>query len=442
VNDVQNAVEQPVRELGNELQGCTPDPPADAGKGNAHDGDGFIKPRSPAPSTVSLVRTSVIFDRNRWPAWMRDASDDPADIKEEVKPTPKLLWSDLVKNDGDLKDALPHWYGTSTTKPAEGMNKGTKPSQPVSVDNEPRLTKNEKEKWRAPTPSATVGARTEIMSVRGSDVASEDKRNVPDDVITQLRQAGLVKQLDSAEALIREQQAIIDSLKRRNRREAWKPGPSGLTTEQKGSVPKVSIETDVVNHVYEPGTSNERSESFRNLISVLERTSVESQIKKGTHKPRKTPQKEATPIARASSVFPRESMALRAMQGDPGNNRSSSSSTTTRQGEWPNNLPPRRPIAPDPSSDSSSDGMMSDSSSSSNDSSFGSDFFEEEPSTVFTNDSDQTKARKREKKRRYRAKVNKMKYQQSFLKEDPPYLPWRNPSWLVQEMVPRVARLG
>ena len=30
------------------------------------------------------------------------------------------------------------------------------------------------------------------------------------------------------------------------------------------------------------------------------------------------------------------------------------------------------------------------------------------------------KARKREKKRRYRAKLNKLKYQQSFLKEDPP----------------------
>ena len=71
VNDMQNAVEQPVRELGNEPQGHTPDPPVDTGKGsNVHNGDGFIKPRSPAPSTVSLVRTSVIFDKNRWPAWM------------------------------------------------------------------------------------------------------------------------------------------------------------------------------------------------------------------------------------------------------------------------------------------------------------------------------------------------------------------------------------
>lgn len=52
-------------------------------------------------------------------------------------------------------------------------------------------TKDEKEKWGPPTPSAG-------------------------DVMTQLKQAGLVERLDSAEALIHEQQAIIDSLKRRS----------------------------------------------------------------------------------------------------------------------------------------------------------------------------------------------------------------------------------
>lgn len=58
VNDAWNAVEQPVRELGNEPQGRTPDPPVDTGKGSdVHDGDGFVKSRSPAPSAVSLVRT-------------------------------------------------------------------------------------------------------------------------------------------------------------------------------------------------------------------------------------------------------------------------------------------------------------------------------------------------------------------------------------------------
>ena len=66
MNDMQNAVEQLVHELGNELQGCTTDPPVDTGKSsNAYNGDGFIKPCSPAPSTVLLVQTSVlIFNKN------------------------------------------------------------------------------------------------------------------------------------------------------------------------------------------------------------------------------------------------------------------------------------------------------------------------------------------------------------------------------------------
>ena len=87
------------------------------------------------------------------------------------------------------------------------------PSQPVSVESKPRLTKDEKEKWRAPTPSATVGARTEIVSIQESPLMSEESENLPRDVMTQLKQAGLVEQLDSAKALIHEQQAIIDSLK-------------------------------------------------------------------------------------------------------------------------------------------------------------------------------------------------------------------------------------
>ncbi|KIM50061.1 hypothetical protein SCLCIDRAFT_1225499, partial [Scleroderma citrinum Foug A] len=93
------------------------------------------------------------------------------------------------------------------------------------------------------------------------------------------------------------------------------------------------------------------------------------------------------------------------MRGDPGHDHGTSNSTTTRQCGQPGDLHLRRPIALGDPSDPSSDSTLTDSSSSSgDDSSFGSDFFEEEPSTVFTNDSDQTKARKREKKRRYRAK--------------------------------------
>ena len=147
---------------------------------------------------------------------MRDASDGPLENKEENKPSPKLLWSDLVEKDDDLRDALPQWYGLSTAEPKEGTQKGKMPSQPVSVESEPRLTKDEKEKWGPPTPSATIGARTEIVSIQESHLMSEESENLPGDVMTQLKQAGLVERLDSAEALIHEQQAIIDSLKRRS----------------------------------------------------------------------------------------------------------------------------------------------------------------------------------------------------------------------------------
>ena len=135
------------------------------------------------------------------------------------------------------------------------------------------------------------------------------------------------------------------------------------------------------------------------------------------------PQRKATLIAQASSVFPRESTVLRAMRGDPRNGDNSSSSSSTEQGSGRNNgkPSPHRPIAPDNSLDSDSSDSSSESLSSDSDSSFSLDFFDEEPSTVATNNSDRTKARKREKRHHYCAKLNKLKYQQSFLKEDPPF---------------------
>ncbi|KIO11091.1 hypothetical protein M404DRAFT_127775, partial [Pisolithus tinctorius Marx 270] len=108
------------------------------------------------------------------------------------------------------------------------------------------------------------------------------------------------------------------------------------------------------------------------------------------------------------------------MRGDPDDNDPDSSDPGSGGREGPSNRgPPHRPIAPGDSSDSSS--STDDSSSSDGLSSFGSDFLGEEPSSTITADSDQTKARKREKKRRYRAKLNKLRYQQAFLKEDPPF---------------------
>ncbi|KAI6137844.1 hypothetical protein BKA82DRAFT_4263180 [Pisolithus tinctorius] len=160
---------------------------------------------------------------------------------------------------------------------------------------------------------------------------------------------------DDPMTIIREQQAIINSLRKENLCNKARMGSSGLRPEQ-----KENIEAN-------------KKEEYADISS-----------------------RRTTPLARATSVFPYQSTLLRAMRGDP-----------------------HRPIAPGDSSDSSS--STDDSSSSDGLSSFGSDFLGEEPSSTITADSDQTKARKREKKRRYRAKLNKLRYQQAFLKEDPPF---------------------
>ena len=52
-----------------------------------------------------------------------------------------------------------------------------------------------------------------IVSIQESHLMSEESENLPRDVMTQLKQAGLVEQLDSAKVLIHKQQVIIDSLK-------------------------------------------------------------------------------------------------------------------------------------------------------------------------------------------------------------------------------------
>ena len=75
VNDAsRDAVEQPVREPGSTPKGRAPSHPATTGVDNdalKRDDDGFEKPRSPAQS-FRTTHSSVIFDQNRWPAWMRD----------------------------------------------------------------------------------------------------------------------------------------------------------------------------------------------------------------------------------------------------------------------------------------------------------------------------------------------------------------------------------
>lgn len=155
-NALKDVVEQPVHELGSMPCGCAPDPPV-----------------STARSTVLIIRTSVLLDQNRWPAWMRDEPEIDPKSEDANKFSPKLLWSDLVQNEEELRNSVLQWYGMPNTNVQRREGK-------------------------------VEGPHSEHM-------------------INKLKEAGLVEQLDSAEAVIRQQQAIIESLKRQRNREPSKP---------------------------------------------------------------------------------------------------------------------------------------------------------------------------------------------------------------------------
>jgi hypothetical protein len=101
---------------------------------------------------------------------------------------------------------------------------------------------------------------------------------------------------------------------------------------------------------------------------------------------------------RPSKQLPKKSNLRRAMfeRDGPNDNPDSSSSSD----DEPNNNP-RRPIV-------SSDSEQS--------------LFPEEPDSTDSDDSAATKLQKRRAKRRYRAKMLKLRYQQNFLKVDPPFV--------------------
>jgi hypothetical protein len=133
-----------------------------------------------------------------------------------------------------------------------------------------------------------------------------------------------------------------------------------------------------------------------------------SQITDKTPRATSTVRKSQTPLGiggkfdRASSRLPAKSGLLRAMTGYRNGNKflSSSSSSSSR-------------------SSHRSDGgtkKLSGSSWSSDE-----DIFHDEPESDHPSDSEGTKRRKREKRRRHRAKLNALKYHQSFIKNDPPF---------------------
>lgn len=132
---------------------------------------------------------------------------------------------------------------------------------------------------------------------------------------------------------------------------------------------------------------------------------------------------------RASTMFPCESTVSRAISGnsgrmasdsrEPGRRDPSDNSYNDRNERAPTRVPLDRP----PDSSDSGDSPNSDhNSNGETDSSIHSDFLDDEPQSIITADSANTKARKRSEKRKHHIKLNKLKYQQTFLKENPPFI--------------------
>ncbi|KIN93645.1 hypothetical protein M404DRAFT_35912 [Pisolithus tinctorius Marx 270] len=289
------AVAQPVHELGSTPQGCAPDPPAATGVDSiAHAGsDEFVKPRSPARSNVSLVPTSVLLDQNRWPAWMRDEPE--VNTKNEDKLSPKIIWSELVENDEDLRKTVPQCM---------------KHGQSTSDASVPRLTAEVKGKWKALARSETSEERPVNVNAQRPISEREEQDKNTKYLILKLKEAGLIKQLDSAEALICEQQAIIKSFKRRTKCESTNLGPSGLSVEQKEHVPQTTKNIGLD----KPDNADATKYYFTDSTKPAKRSeSPEITIDRKAHRKDKTSATKVTSNIRASSVFPRESTVLRAV---------------------------------------------------------------------------------------------------------------------------------
>lgn len=137
------------------------------------------------------------------------------------------------------------------------------------------------------------------------------------------------------------------------------------------------------------------------------------------------------PIVNKPPVLPSSSGLARAMRGDtsePSDDSSSSSSSSrnnaggsggnyngngNNNGNGGSGSPPRRPPPPPPG-DSSSDSSSSGSEPDSN-------IFHISPPSDHSSDSEPTKRRKRHNRRKHRTRLERLKYQQGFLKTDPPF---------------------
>ncbi|PPQ86489.1 hypothetical protein CVT25_007548 [Psilocybe cyanescens] len=178
----------------------------------------------------------------------------------------------------------------------------------------------------------------------------------------------------------------------------------------------------------------------KDLRNELHRLKMANSTKGRTTAPpydRTRPLKERS--ARASSILPRGSAVHQAITGDNRNGTtppdddgdgdkppmmgsSDKKKLTTGKRDPPKKensprqgkIPSKKGPPSDPGDDSSSSGDSSDDESD--------DIFDEEPESVRSGDSESTKKNKRAERKRYRARIACLKYQQAFLKTSPPFI--------------------
>lgn len=152
-----------------------------------------------------------------------------------------------------------------------------------------------------------------------------------------------------------------------------------------------------------------RAEAFEAMLDDEKSRTRSSNLQGAKSTSRKSAKKDK--FTRASSTLPAKSNLKRAMSGDPdGGSSSSESSSEPSDSEASDMVRTSR-------GRSSSRRPQGDGSSSE----AGDDVFDKEPDSDHPSDSESTKRHKREKRKKYRARMTRLRYQVNFLKEDPPF---------------------
>ncbi|TFY69891.1 hypothetical protein EVG20_g2958 [Dentipellis fragilis] len=212
---------------------------------------------------------------------------------------------------------------------------------------------------------------------------------------------------------------------------------SGMTEAEKDELVEAKLASDVLTRVLgkhgdaghdSPGSRTKSKRAVPHKASSRKATSGKASSRKASSPPRQVPKRKSSgrrnePTGkhdRASSLLPEDSRLKATLMGqrpktkskrylpsDPSSSSLSSSSSSEPESgsdDYPRGRGNRRPERRD-SSDSGSAGM-----------------FPTEPETESSADSEDTRREKKRAKRRYKKKMMRLRYAQSFLKLDPPFV--------------------